>query len=190
VAAEPDDEHRWVERARENDPEAIGWLYERYVDRIYRYVYLQVGDPSEAEDITEHVFLKMIESFRDFEWRRAPFSSWLFRIARNRVVDAFRRDARRPRAPVETLRNVVAPDREDPQRHAERAEFREHLRDAMGHLTDLQAQVILLKYGLELTNAEVGELLSRTPNAVNALQYDALRNLRKLLTLKGYTPRE
>ena len=60
--AQFDNEHEAVESARGNNPEAVGWLYELYFDRLYRYVYIKLGDATEAEDLVEQVFLKMIES--------------------------------------------------------------------------------------------------------------------------------
>ena len=74
----------------------------------------------------------------------------------------------------------------DPHYWAEQSDFRSNLKDAMTGLTDLQAQVISLKFGSELSNAEVAEIMNRTEGAIKALQYSALQNLNKLLTSKGY----
>ena len=186
--AQRDDERAWVEMARAGNPEAIGWLYERYVDPIYRYVYLKVGDPTEAEDITEQVFLKMIEAIEGFQWKGYSFSSWLYRIAHNQIVDTLRQRARRQQVPIEALQQVLPMDGYDPQHHAERSDFLSHLKEAMTHLTDLQAQVITLKYAAGMSNAQAAEIMSRTENSVNALQYDALKNLQKLLGQKGFKP--
>ena len=186
--AQPDDERLWVERARTGEPEAIGWLYERYFDRIYRYIYLKVGDPSDAEDITEQVFLKMIEAIHNFQWQGSSFASWLYRIAHNQVVDTIRQHARRPQVPLEPVADILpSSDGDDPYRHAERSDFRDHLEDAMSDLTQLQAQVIMLKFGSDMSNAQVAEVMERTEGAIKALQYSALQNLNKLMTAKGYT---
>src|SRR5436305_14750641 len=99
----PDDERSWVESARAGDPEAIGWLYERYFDRIYKYIYLKIGDATEAEDITEQVFLKMLEAIGTFKWQGSSFASWLFRIAHNQVVDHVRRNSRHPQVPLDPV---------------------------------------------------------------------------------------
>jgi len=188
MAVQKDEERSWLEMARAGDAEAIGWLYERYVDPIYRYAYIKVGDPTEAEDITEQVFLKMIEAIGNFRWQGSSFSSWLYRIAHNQIVDTLRKRSRSHQVPIESLREALPMDGYDPQRHAERTDFLDHLKDAMVHLTDLQAQVITLKYGAGMSNAQAAEVMSRTENSVNALQYDALRNLHKLLGQKGYIP--
>jgi RNA polymerase sigma-70 factor (ECF subfamily) len=187
---QPADEHSWVEIARNGDPsersDAVGWLYERYFDRIYRYIYLKLGDPTEAEDISEQVFLKMIESIDTFQWQGSTFASWLYRIAHNQVVDTLRRQTRRPQVSLEPVGDTLPSERDDPHQLAEQSDFRSHLLEAISGLTDLQAQVIMLKFGSSLSNAEVAAILDRTEGAIKALQYSALQSLQKKLLLKGY----
>jgi RNA polymerase sigma-70 factor (ECF subfamily) len=188
--AAPDDERQWVEKAREGDPSersyAVGWLYERYFDRIYKYAYLKLGDPTEAEDVTEGVFLKMIEGIGTFQWQGSSFASWLYRIAHNHMVDLARQRTRRPQTQLEPVANLLPTERDDPHKLAEMSEFAQHLREAIKSLTDLQAQVILLKFGSDMTNAQVAEVLERTEGAVKALQHSALQNLQKILSRKGF----
>jgi RNA polymerase sigma-70 factor (ECF subfamily) len=181
-----EDERSWVERAQARDSEAIGWLYERYFDRIYRYVYLKVGEAAEAEDVTEQVFLKMLEAIGTFRWQGSSFSSWLFRIAHNQIVDNVRHSARHPQVPLEPVGALLPAEGNDPHWWAEQGDFREHLQSAIAQLTDLQAQVINLKFGGGLSNAEVAQIMNKTEGAVKALQYSALQNLNKLMTLRGY----
>lgn len=182
---QPEEEQSWVELARSGDPEAIGWLYEQYFDRIYRYVSLKVGDPTEAEDITEQVFLKMIEGVGNFKWQGSSFASWLYRIAHNQVIDIQRHNSRRPLVPLEPMGNLLPSLGKDPHDLAEESMFRDYLRHALGNLTDLQSQVIMLKFGAGLRNAEVAAILGRTEGAIKALQYSALKNLNKHLTEQG-----
>lgn len=184
--AQSHDEHSWVERARTGDPEAIGWLYEQYVDRIHRYVFLKLGDPTEAEDITEQVFLKMLEAIGAFRWQGSSFASWLFRIAHNQVVDHVRRRSRHPQVPLEPVGVLLASEHDDPYKLAEQSDYSNHLRNCMRELTDLQAQVINLKFWGGLSNAEVAVIMDRTEGAIKALQYSALQNLHKLMNGKGY----
>jgi len=186
VVAQPEDEKSWVERARTGDPEAAGWLYERYFDRIYRYVYLKLGDPTDSEDLTEQVFLKMLESVGSFQWQGSTFASWLYRIAHNQVVDFLRQHSRRPQSSIEPVRDVLPSDRGDPHQHAEQRDFAEQLVSSMAELTELQAQVITLKFGSDLTNAQVAQILERTEGAVKALQFAALQKLNKIMSEKGF----
>jgi RNA polymerase sigma-70 factor (ECF subfamily) len=176
-----EDERAWVERARMGDPAAVGILYECYVDRIYRYILLKIGSHEDAEDLTGQVFVRMIESVGGFQWQGASFQSWLYRIAHNLMVDYLRQHARRPQVPLDALAGTLLADTDDPYTAAEAADFREHLRPALARLTELQAQVIALKFGGELSNAEAGRVLGRSEGAIKALQHSALVNLSKWL---------
>lgn len=180
------DERSWVEGARRGDPEAVGWLYERYFERIHRYIYLKIGNPSDAEDITEQVFLKMLEAVGSFRWQGSSFASWLFRIAHNLTVDHIRQRARRQHISLEPIGDLLPSNGPDPHDKAEQSDTGEHLRACISELTELQAQVINLKFAAGLSNAEVAEIMNRTEGAVKALQYSALQNLHKLMALKGY----
>lgn len=100
------DEQGLVERARAGDTGAFARLYEDYFDRVYRYIAIRVGSRVEAEDLTEQVFLKALESIGSFQWRGVPFSSWLFRIAHNQVVDYLRKATKRESLPLDE--SVVA----------------------------------------------------------------------------------
>jgi len=81
------DEESLVRRAQQRDQEAFAQLYEENFDKIYRYVVLRIGSKTEAEDMTQQVFLNALQSISSFRWKGVPFSAWLFRIARNQVVD-------------------------------------------------------------------------------------------------------
>ncbi|MFQ5460582.1 MAG: sigma-70 family RNA polymerase sigma factor, partial [Anaerolineae bacterium] len=86
-------------RATRGDRAAYSALYERYVDKIYRYIYYKVGDREQSEDLTSQTFLKAWHAIADYEWRSYPFGAWLFRIAHNLVVDYHR--ARRETASLD-----------------------------------------------------------------------------------------
>lgn len=182
-----EDERKLVERARSGDPEAVGALYEHYSDRIFRYVLLRVGDPADAEDITEQVFLKVIETVSNFTWQgESSFSSWIYRIAHNQMVDAIRRSASRPQVRLDHLDYTLPSEGGDPHHYAEQRDFLDQVKVALDELTDLQSQVIMLKYGAGLSVAEVAQVLGRTPSTVSTVRYQALRKLNSLMSLKGY----
>ena len=82
------DEESLMRRAQRRDPEAFTQLYEAYFDKIYRYIVIRIGNEMEAEDMTQQVFLKALQSISSFRWRGIPFSAWLFRIAHNLAVDS------------------------------------------------------------------------------------------------------
>jgi RNA polymerase sigma-70 factor, ECF subfamily len=178
-----------IDAARHGDSAALSNIYERFCDRIYRYALFNLGDSQQAEDLCAQVFLKMMESVSRFEWRSggndgqvnpASFSSWLYRIAHNLITDQQRREARRPAVPLDSVAHYL-PDSKDPAHAAEETLFHEQLAQALEGLTDLQAQVIALKFSSGLSNAEVGQMLGRSEGAVKSLQYSALQKLHRLL---------
>jgi RNA polymerase sigma-70 factor (ECF subfamily) len=171
-------EQSLVERAIQRDEAAFSELYEEYFDKIYRYITLKIGDRMEAEDITQQVFLNALRSIASFKWRGISFSAWLFRIAHNQVVDYFRKKSKRPSVPLENAR-VAAGD--DPEMVAERNLDMEDLIRASHELTDLQREVISLRFAGDLRIAEVARIMGKSEGAIKALQHSAIAALRKTL---------
>jgi len=167
-----------VKRAQEYEEEAIESLYQTYYPKIYNYAFLQMGDVQAAEDLASDVMLKMIESINKYHFRGLPFGAWVFRIARNRLIDLHRRRRRRGEVDLsETLSSALA----NPQALAERALERGQLQIALKHLTDEQRQVITLKFIQGFDNSSVGQIMQRSEGAIKSLQHRALGSLRRLL---------
>jgi RNA polymerase sigma-70 factor (ECF subfamily) len=180
-------EQTWIRLAADGDAEAVGCLYERYADRIYRFIFLRLGNVADAEDVSEQVFVKVIERISSFSWQGSgSFMAWLYRIAYNEVVDFARLRVRKPQVTLEPLHNYLAEEGSDPHGFVEQQDFLLHVKNCMEELTDLQAQVILLKYGAGMSTAEVAEVLGRTPGTIAAVQHQALTRLRGLMGVKGY----
>ena len=175
------DEESLVRQAQQRDPEAFGRLYEAYFDKIYRYVAFKIGNETEAEDMTQQVFLKVLRSISSFRWRGISFAAWLFRIAHNQVVDYLRKKAKRVTVPIDNL-PVIASD-DNPQLMAERRLDIEQLVSATGQLTEAQREVISLRFAGELSVAEVAEIIGKSQGAVKALQHSAIVALRRVLSV-------
>src|SRR5215210_3870093 len=92
---------RLVEAAQQGEPEAFGSLFDVYYGPVYRYVAARVGRPSDAEDLAQLVFVKALEALPRYESRGVPFGGWLFRLARNAVIDFVR--TRHEHAELETV---------------------------------------------------------------------------------------
>src|SRR6476469_10942992 len=109
-----DDEavERLVAAAKAGDPEAFGSLFDAYYGPVYRYVASRVGRPSDAEDLTQLVFVKVLEALPRYEPRGVPFGGWLFRLARNAVIDFVRtrHDHAELEAVVERANGDIGPD--------------------------------------------------------------------------------
>ena len=175
-----------VRLAQQGDAASFGGLYERHFDRVYSYLAFKLGSPTEAEDLAGQVFLKALESLGGYKWTGLPFQAWLFRIAHNLLVDTLRRRSRRLTAPLEHAAVLSDERREvDPETMLDEKLTREGLRSAVDKLTELQKQVIALKFAAGLPNAEVARLMGKSEGAVKALQHAALAALQRHLRRSG-----
>ena len=164
-----------IRRAQALDPGALAEIYERYYDGIYRYLYTRIGHRPDAEDLTEQVFLKMVDAIPRFRPRGVRFSAWLYRIAHNLLVDRYRRGGRDPVQLADHVRD--AGRHADPQAAYERVEERERLLQAIRRLTPEQQQLVALRFIDNLEVAEVAEIMNRNPGAIHAMQHRALASL-------------
>jgi len=167
-----------VERATMRDQSAFAELYNTYVDKIYKYVYYKVGNAADAEDLCEQVFLKAWEAIGRYKWCGYPFSSWLYKLAHNLVVDHYR--TRRDPMPLNDL--LYTPlEPADPENALHATLEAEEIRRAIAQLTGEQRQVIQLKFVEGYSNLEIAEMLNKKEGAIRALQYRALRSLQGIL---------
>jgi RNA polymerase sigma-70 factor (ECF subfamily) len=173
-------EESLIRRAQQRDQVALTQIYEDNFDRIYRYIVLKIGDRTEAEDMTQQVFLKALESISSYKWKGMPFSSWLYRIAHNQIVDYLRKKSRRMTVPLEKV-NVA--DGDDPRQIAERQIEIEELAAATKRLTKAQQEVISLRFAGGLSVMEVARAMGKSEGAVKALQHSAIVALRKVLSV-------
>jgi len=173
------DEESLVRRAQQCDPVALTQLYEENFDRIYRYIVLKIGDRTEAEDMTQQVFLNALKSISSFRWKGTHFSAWLFRIAHNQIVDYFRKKSKRATVPLD---ESLAAGGSDPGQAAERKVEIEQLALATKKLTEAQQEVISLRFAGELSVAEAARAMGKSEGAVKALQHSAIVSLRKVLS--------
>lgn len=174
----PVDLDQALERARAGDADAFGALYDAYVERIFRYVRLRVGDEMESEDLTEHVFIRAWQAIRRYQDRGRPFSAWLYAIAANVLTDHFR--SQRPRGILDPDLIDPSPAR-DPVAAAETNSQRSALERAIRRLSPDQQQVIILRFIEGLSPAEVAATLGKREGTVRVIQHRALVALRSLL---------
>ena len=169
---------RLVREAQQGSSEAFGVLYALWLTPVYRYVALRVGFRPQAEDLTEEVFLRCLESLSSFRWRgEGSFSAWLFRIAHNLVVDSLRKEARRQAMPLDTIATLPAGEASVAEEVVEGI----WIRRAVSTLTSLQQAVVGLRFGSGLSIQETARAMGKSQGAVKALQHAALGALRKAL---------
>lgn len=172
-----------IECAKDN-PDLFGELYERYVDRIYNYIYHRVGNVHDAEDLTSRTFFRALSHLQHYEDKGVPFSAWLYRIAHNLVAN-WHRD--RKRRPVVALDDVIIRGllEEHPEAVTQVQDNVRYLREAIRKLDPDRQSLLVLKFSEGLSNAEIGNILGRSEGAIKSLYHRTLLALRNELLKKG-----
>ena len=185
---DPNDDAELVARAKV-DPEAFGTLYERYVSKIYSYLYYRTGNTHDAEDLTARVFQRALVNLDRYTSRGLPFSAWLYRIAHNLVANWHRDQGRRRHLPLHeaALQDLPALRAEAPEAVAELREEQAVLMGAIRRLPEDRQHLLVLKFVERLSNAEIGAILNRSEGAVKSLYHRTLLALRDELS-RSSTP--
>ncbi len=169
------DERALIEQAR-HDKAAFGQLYELYVDRIYNYVYYRTGNVHDAEDLTARIFFRAIQHIDRYQDQGAPFSAWLFRIARNLLANWYRDQGRRTMIPLESV--TWHKTTEGPEMVTEQEEANQALMAAINKLPADRQDLLILKFVERLSNAEIGQIMGRSEGAIKSLYHRTLLSLR------------
>ncbi|MEK9173594.1 MAG: sigma-70 family RNA polymerase sigma factor [Patescibacteria group bacterium] len=174
-----DGEENLIQGAARGESSAFGQLYDLYQPRIYRFVLIKVGQREEAEDLTHQVFLNAWQNMKGYKSRGFPFSSWLYRIARNKVIDFYR-----------TKRESISIDRVDPEIFLAPAiqQFSfdknieaEGLARAIQELEPNYQDVVIMRFVEDLTVAETAAALKKSQGSVKVIQHRAIKKLKEIL---------
>ena len=167
-----------VQQARQGDHEAFARLYETHFDKIFRYLVLKIRNQTEAEDMTQQVFVKAYESIGSYQLQGIPFTAWLYRIAHNQMVDYVRKESKKPVPLDESL-----PIRDDSnlEDEVETKIEMEKVVLATKQLTKAQREVISLRFAGGLSITEAAKTMRKSEGAIKALQHSAILALRKTL---------
>jgi RNA polymerase sigma-70 factor (ECF subfamily) len=175
---------RIVERAQRGDPEAFGALFDHYHGPVHRYVAARVGRPSDAEDLAQLVFVKALEALPRYEARGVPFGGWLFRLARNVVIDHVR--TRRDHSTLDVIAEL-ATDSDGPDELAAIRQELDGVAKALRRLTPEQREAIELRFFAGLSAREAAEAMGRQEGTVRGLQFRAIAALRRELGIEPAT---
>ncbi|MDA8219001.1 MAG: sigma-70 family RNA polymerase sigma factor [Dehalococcoidales bacterium] len=167
-----------MRRAVAGEAEAFACLYDLHLTRVYRYVYYQVGNRADAEDLAQQVFLQAWRAIRSYKPGKSPFIAWLFTVAHNAVV-SFRRKAKE----VTPLQVEPRADRGgvDPEEAALAGHSRETVRRAVLSLRPDWQQVILLRFVGQFDHGEIAAALGKSEGNIRVIQHRALAELRRVL---------
>ena len=167
-----------VARAKEGDQEALRFLYVSYSHNIYGYVRSIVRDDHEAEDVTQHVFAKLMTTIGKYDDRGIPFFAWLLRMARNVAIDHLR--ANRV-TPIETIPDIgPGSDSNVDQLHT--------VREALAALPEEQREVVVLRHVVGLTPGEIADRLGRSESSIHGLHHRGRRALQRELRALETSP--
>jgi RNA polymerase sigma-70 factor (ECF subfamily) len=172
-------ERQIVDAARAGDERALSELYTLYFPRVYRYILARTGSTYDAEDLAEEVFMRVIEALERFEWREAPFSAWIFRIAHNAVISQRRKDGARGRSAP--LTEGLAVDSAGPDELVESRLALNEIMKAAEKLPDAQRQVIAFRFGAGLSVAETARAMGKGEGNVKVIQHKAINKLREMM---------
>jgi RNA polymerase sigma-70 factor, ECF subfamily len=182
------DESALIQQAK-TDKEAFGRLYERYVDRIYSYIYYRTGNNHDAEDLTARVFFRAMQHIGSYREQGVPFSAWLYRIAHNLVANWYRDQNRRKVISLEDISQWrLAQD--SPETAVQWLEDKEALLTVIRRLPAERQELLILKFVDGLPNAEIGAIMGRSEGAIKSLYHRALLSLRDELQEAAAPPKE
>jgi RNA polymerase sigma-70 factor (ECF subfamily) len=168
-----------VARAKEGDSDAIRYLYLRYSDNVYSYVRTILRDDHEAEDVTQHVFAKLITVISKYEQRNTPFAGWILRLAHNAAIDHLRSGRRI--TPAEEIFGQDKRGEQDVERDA-------CVKEALSTLPDEQRRVVVLRHVVGLTPPEIAEETGHSESSVHGLHHRGRRALQDELRRRETVP--
>jgi RNA polymerase sigma-70 factor (ECF subfamily) len=164
-------------RASQGDLEAFGVLYEKYVERIFNYVYYRTGNVHDAEDLTARVFYRALHHIHTYTNRGVPFSAWLYRIAHNLVANWHRDRSRHQEIPLSDAPTIHYKG-EPPEVALMQTQERDALLRLIRQLPSERQHLLILKFLEHMSNSEIGETMGRSEGAVKSLYHRTLLALR------------
>jgi RNA polymerase sigma-70 factor (ECF subfamily) len=169
-----------IKLAKDGEAEAFGELYERHVNAVYRFLYARLDNSMDAEDFTEEVFLRAWNSVTNYRERGVPFLAFLLIIARNVLIDHYRKNGRSPHQV--TIEDIQLKDTNpEPSEITNINLKRQEIRQALGQLRDDYQEVLVLRFLNDLSPNETAQVMKRSTGAVRVLQHRAIVALRKTM---------
>ena len=191
------DEQKLVEQAK-TDCQAFGILYDKYYTPIYRYTMHRVADQPLACDLTSQTFFKVLKNLNRFQWQDLPFSSWLYRIAHNEIINYYRKQKLYRFIPIEPLlpflktsesfnpeNKVIAAE----EKAMLNADFKK-LHEAISKLSQTEQSIITLRFFERKKIKIIAEILSLPEGTVKSRLHRSLKKLKSNFNLSGTKKKE
>lgn len=173
-------EEELIQKARNGEAWAFGALYDAYLPKIYRFIFVKVSRRSDAEDLTHQVFLNAWENIRSYQFKGFPFSSWLYRIAHNTVIDFYRTN-KNPIS-LEFVSEDSLGETSNTYEAVDRALNLAVTKNALLKLKPDEQSVLIMKFVDDLSNKEIAKALGKSDGAVRVMQHRALKQLKQYLS--------
>lgn len=177
----PESNEMLVAHAQAGDKDALGELYDRYHESIYRFILIRVGHQPLAEDLTGEVFFRMLDGLPRYRMIGIPFNAWLYRIARNLLTDHYRKEGRLGMTTLDEAEGKGL-EQENPSLTLEHKLTLEKLQRALSTLERTEADVIVLRFLAGQSLKEAAQTLDKSIGAIKALQHRGLVALRAALS--------
>jgi RNA polymerase sigma-70 factor (ECF subfamily) len=169
-------EKQLIEAARHGDAEAFGVLYKHYLNQIYRFIMLKTGSKSETEDLTHEVFLSAWRNMPTYKEQGNPLSSWLYQIARNKIIDYFR--TKKIDITLDEVAETHAEEGASADLAVEHLINSQKIQTAISRLPEEQQTLLILRYVEDLSPKDIAEIVGKSEGAVRVMQHRAILRLR------------
>jgi RNA polymerase sigma factor (sigma-70 family) len=163
---------------RPSNTDIFSQLYDEFMPKVFAYIHYRINDEQTTEDLTSIVFEKALVNFTKYSSDKAAFSTWIFTIARNSVIDHFRTDAKRHHIDLDDGTIDVPSTAPSPEEQMERQTEKDHLLKCLSKLGDPDREIVRLKFGAEMTNRQISKMLNLTESNVGVRLFRAVKRLR------------
>lgn len=173
-----ENEKQYIEEARGGNRDSFGIIYSHYVPQIYRFVFFKVSSKQIAEDLTHEIFLSAWQNIKNYKQKEFPISSWLYQIARNKVIDHYRTDKKNISIDTEDFNEDSLGFYE--QKNPDVSFSIEKIKSLIKFLKPEYQDVIIMRYVEDLDSKEIAGVLNKSEGAVRLIQHRAINNLKEL----------
>jgi len=170
-------EHALIEASKAN-PEKFAPIYDKYYEQLFRYIYQRVDDKEQAFDLTQQVFVKALEKLHKYEFKGVPFSSWLYRIAYNEIIDLFRAQKLNRAVNIDTV-GIHSLSEEIQETKID--EYHDKIVNIISELPEDELQLIEMRFFEKRAFKEIGEILNITENNAKVKTYRVIEKLKKII---------
>jgi RNA polymerase sigma-70 factor (ECF subfamily) len=183
-----EDERILIKQAQKGESDAFGKLYDQYLPKIYRFVRVKVSHREEAEDLTHQAFLNAWKNIHSYTPQGHSFGTWLYRIARNLVIDHYRKAKKGDVSLDEGMLPIdLHPQDADSTEQFADIHVKQHvIFDAVRQLNEVEQDVIIMRFIEDMPVKEVAEVIEKTEGATKVIQHRAIKKIQELLDTEKY----